>query len=191
MPDTRSQIVEAADKLFYERGYEHTSFADIAAVVGLSRGNFYYHFKTKDDILEAVIDLRKSRTQALLDGWAEQGRTPVERLDRFIGMMVMNSPQIRRHGCPVGTLCTELAKLEHPALPHAGTLFTLFRQWLAAQFTQLGFGGEADALAMHLLARSQGIATMANAFDDEEFIRQETEQLRVWLRALVPAGLSS
>ncbi len=188
MSDTRSQIVEAADKLFYERGYEHTSFADIAAVVGLSRGNFYYHFKTKDDILEAVIDLRKSRTQVLLEGWAEQAHTPIERLDRFIGMMVMNSPKIRRHGCPVGTLCTELAKLEHPALPNAGMLFTLFRQWLAAQFTQLGFGAKADGLAMQLLARSQGIATMANAFDDEEFIRQETEQLRVWLRALAPTG---
>lgn len=54
---TRHQIVEAADRLFYERGFEATSFADIAAVVGLSRGNFYYHFRTKDEILEAVIAL--------------------------------------------------------------------------------------------------------------------------------------
>ncbi len=191
MSDTRSQIVEVADKLFYERGYEHTSFADIAAVVGLSRGNFYYHFKTKDDILDAVIQLRERKTEVLLDGWAEQAHTPMERLDQFIGMMVMNGPQIRRYGCPVGTLCTELAKLEHPALPRASMLFTLFRQWLADQFTQLGFGDRADVLAMHLLARSQGIATMANAFDDEQFIRHETEQLQAWLRTLVPTALTN
>ena len=44
-PSTREQIVLAADQLFYEQGFEHTSFADIADAVKLSRGNFYYHFK--------------------------------------------------------------------------------------------------------------------------------------------------
>jgi hypothetical protein len=37
---------------------------------------------------------------------------------------------------------------------------------------------------MHLLARSQGIATLANAFDDEAFIHQEVEQLQRWLHAI-------
>ena len=65
-PSTRDRIVEAADALFYQRGFERTSFADIADSVRLSRGNFYYHFKTKDDILDAVIALRATRTQAML-----------------------------------------------------------------------------------------------------------------------------
>ena len=63
---TKHKIISIADRLFYENGFEHTSFADIAAAVNISRGNFYYHFKTKDDILNAVIDLRKQNTQALL-----------------------------------------------------------------------------------------------------------------------------
>ena len=54
---TRDHIVEAADQLFYRQGYEHTSFADIADAVHISRGNFYYHFKTKDEILDAVINV--------------------------------------------------------------------------------------------------------------------------------------
>ena len=69
MSSTRERIVEQADVLFYERGYEATSLADIAAPLGLSRGNFYYHFKTKDEILDAVIDLRLSRTAAMLTAW--------------------------------------------------------------------------------------------------------------------------
>ncbi|HEY7886322.1 MAG TPA: helix-turn-helix domain-containing protein, partial [Cellvibrionaceae bacterium] len=52
------KIVAAADRLFYERGFDATSFADIAEAVQISRGNFYYHFKTKDDILDAVIARR-------------------------------------------------------------------------------------------------------------------------------------
>ena len=51
---TRDHIVEIADQLFYQQGYEHTSFADIAEAVNISRGNFYYHFKAKDEILNAV-----------------------------------------------------------------------------------------------------------------------------------------
>lgn len=181
LPSTRDRIVELADQLFYERGYEHTSFADIAAAVNLSRGNFYHHFKAKDDILDAVIELRRQRTQAMLERWAAETPNPVARISRFIHMMVMNGSKIRRHGCPAGTLCTELAKLEHPALPRANHLFTLFRQWLARQFTELGRAHQADTLAMHLLARSQGIATLANAFDDEAFIHQEVEALLKWL----------
>lgn len=179
--DTRHRIVETADRLFYERGYDHTSFADIAEAVQLSRGNFYYHFKTKDEILDAVIARRRETTQSMLEAWTIEAPGPTERIGRFIDMMAMNAPSIRRHGCPVGTLCTELSKLDHPAHPKASVLFTLFRQWLSAQFSQLGAAKNADHLAMHLLARSQGIATLANAFDDEAFIRKEVRQLHAWL----------
>lgn len=45
-------LTEAADELFYRQGYEHTSFSNIAGAVQISRGNFYHHFKTKDEILD-------------------------------------------------------------------------------------------------------------------------------------------
>jgi TetR/AcrR family transcriptional regulator, transcriptional repressor for nem operon len=184
MPDktTRDHIIEAADRLFYQRGFEHTSFADIAAVVEISRGNFYYHFKTKDEILDAVISARVAGTKALLEGWEVAGKTPGERIQSFIHMLIANRADIKRYGCSVGTLCTELSKLDHTAHDEANKLFTLFRAWLRRQFTQLGRGDDADGLAMHLLARSQGVATLASAFRDEKFIRQEVEQMCAWLR---------
>ena len=83
----------------------------------------------------------------------------------------------------VGTLCSELAKLNHASQAEANKLFTLVRTWLRKQFTLLGREADADALAMHLLARSQGVATLANAFHDEKFIRQEVEQMCDWLRS--------
>lgn len=63
---TRDHIVEAADGLFYRRGYEHTSFSDIADAVGISHGNFYHHFKSKDEILDAVIRKRLTDTEKML-----------------------------------------------------------------------------------------------------------------------------
>jgi len=180
---TRDHIVEAADKLFYRQGYEHTSFSDIAEVVQISRGNFYYHFKTKDEILDAVIGLRLANTRKMLECWETEGKQPADRIRSFIHILIANRAPIKRYGCPVGTLCAELAKLDHAAQAEARELFTLFRTWLRRQFTLLGRETDADALAMHLLARSQGVATLANAFHDEAFIRHEVEQMCEWLRS--------
>lgn len=178
---TRDQIVSAADQLFYQHGFEHTSFAHIARAVGISRGNFYYHFKSKDEILTAVIDHRLRTTEALLGQWESEGGTPSERIRSFINILIMNQAKIALYGCPVGTLCTELAKLEHASQVDANMLFTLFRNWLRKQFEMVGHKADADDLAMHLLALSQGIATLASAFHDENFIRQEVEHLHEWL----------
>ncbi len=180
---TRDHIIEAADQLFYRRGYEHTSFSDIADAVQISRGNFYYHFKSKDEILDAVIEARLANTRKMLEQWEIEGEQPADRIRSFIHLLVANRAKIKRYGCPVGTLCSELAKLNHTSQAEANRLFTLFRTWLRRQFELLGRKTDADALAMHLLARSQGVATLANAFHDEKFIEQEVKQMYEWLRS--------
>lgn len=187
MPEqrTKDHIIAAADQLFYQQGYEHTSFADIADAVQISRGNFYYHFKTKDEILDAVIERRLTDTRAMLERWEIAGDTPAARIRSFIDMLIANRAAIKRHGCPVGTLCTELAKLGHAAQEDAKALFALFRVWLCRQFELLGRKADADELAMHLLARSQGVATLANAFHEEAFIRHEVGQMHAWLDTYV------
>ena len=60
--ENRQRIVDAARDLFYEKGYIATSFTDIARAADIPRGNFYYYFKTKDEIL---IDVIKSRLETL------------------------------------------------------------------------------------------------------------------------------
>lgn len=185
--DTRTMIVEIADRLFYERGYEATSFADIAAQVGISRGNFYHHFKTKDAILDSVIERRLTGTRMMLAGWAAGAPTPRARIAAFSGLLMENRARIMLYGCPVGTLCCELAKLDHAGLERATELFVLFRHWLARQFTALGRHADADALALHLLMRSQGIATLAAAFRDEDFIRREVAGMEAWLDSILSA----
>jgi TetR/AcrR family transcriptional regulator, transcriptional repressor for nem operon len=179
--ETRDQIVEAADRLFYQKGYEQTSFADIADAVQISRGNFYHHFKSKDEILAAVIELRLDKTRTMLERWETQGKRPLDRLRSFVQILIANQAKIMLYGCPVGTLCSELARINHRSHAEANKLFTLFRVWLSRDFSLLGRKTDADQLAMHLLARSQGVATLANAFRDQKFIKHEVEQIRHWL----------
>jgi len=183
---TRAGIVAAANDLFYRQGFAQTSFSDIAAVVEISRGNFYHHFKSKDEILDAVIAARLEDTARMLERWERAASGPADCIRSFIRMLESNRSAIKRYGCPVGTLATELAKLGHPAQPGANRLFTLFRTWLAGHFAKLGRAADADALAMRLLARSQGVATLTNAFRDEAFIRREVQDMEEWLEGITP-----
>jgi len=183
---TRERIVEAADLLFYQQGYEQTSFSNVAEAVGITRGNFYYHFKTKDEILDAVIGRRLASTSEMLAGWERKGDGPEDRLLCFVDMLTANRAKIMKYGCPVGTLCTELAKLDHRSRDDANKVFLLFRSWLRKQFELLGKAGQADDLAMHLLVRSQGVATLANAFHDEGFIQNEVAAMRDWIKGARP-----
>lgn len=55
-PETRrSELVEAAEILFRKKGYRQTSVSDIVGRVGVAQGTFYYYFKSKDNILDAVV----------------------------------------------------------------------------------------------------------------------------------------
>ena len=182
-PTTREHITEKADILFYEKGFEATSFADIAAVVGISRGNFYHHFKSKDAILDAVIDPRLATTKRMLEAW-ETDASPRDRIVSFIRILITNQAKIMAFGCPVGTLVTELSKLDHANRARAACVFDLFQDWLAQQFEAKGYGQESDALARHLLGRSQGIAVMAAALRDAAVLKSEVAMLEAWLDAL-------
>jgi len=181
---TRDHIVAAADRLFYQQGFEHTSFSHIADAVQISRGNFYYHFRSKDKILDAVITERLVQTQSVLDQWEAENDEPADCIRCFIHILTGNRELIKLYGCPVGTLSTELAKLNHASQADANKLFTLYRTWLCRQFSLLVRKADADQLAMHLLARSQGVATLASAFQDENFIRREVQEMCNWLTGL-------
>ncbi|QKG69981.1 TetR/AcrR family transcriptional regulator [Erythrobacter mangrovi] len=183
---TRDAIVEAADKLFYENGFDHTSFAHVAEAVGISRGNFYHHFKSKDEILEAVIDRRVSDRLAMLEQWDGVGETPQARLECFVRLLSTNREKIRRHGCPLGTLSSELAKLDHPLGPEAKRLFDLFRSWIRRQIEAFGRIEDADLLALQLLSMSQGATTLANVYPDEAILDLEIQRMLDWIADLTP-----
>ena len=178
---TRDRIVDEADSLFYTGGFEATSFHAIASGVGISRGNFYHHFKSKDAILDAVIARRAEATRAMLARWGAEGADARGQLLCFIHILVSNRADIMDFGCPVGTLTNELAKAHHPAKESAADIFALFRDWLAARFAELGAEEQADDHALHLLAWSQGVATLAAAFRDEAFIDREIAAITTWL----------
>lgn len=188
--ETKAEIIAVADRLFYQGGFEHTSFAEIAAAVNIARGNFYYHFKSKDEILAAVIARRMASTTALLESWRREIDSPRARLSAFVNILAVNGDKIMRYGCPVGSLATELSKLMHAARDAAVGLFDLFRDFLAEQFAALGCA-KAEALAMHLLMRSQGVAVLATAYRDPDYVAAEMAAMEDWIDREIALGTAA
>lgn len=183
----RRHIVETANRLFYQRGYNQTSFSDIADATDIPRGNFYYYFKTKDEILAAVVDYRIGNIRRMLADWDAETRDPRARLGRFIAMLRGSSKDMARYGCPMGSLNIELGKAQPALKAKAKKMFDLFRNWLAAQLAALGHRG-AKTLALHLLGRAQGIAVVAQVYADAKYLKAELDRLEAWLESQAPVS---
>lgn len=180
----RQQIVEAANRLFYQRGFNQTSFSDIAAAAEIPRGNFYYYFKTKDEILEAVVDFRLEGIRAMLAEWDAAIPEPRDRLKRYVQILLNEERDILRYGCPMGSLTVELSKTQLVLHSRAREMFELFFAWLKTQLLALGCGRSARDHALHLLAVSQGVSLLVNAYGDAAFLRREANRLMLWIDEL-------
>lgn len=75
--ERRNEILDAAEKLFGEKGFDGTSTNDILDEVGIARGTLYYHFKSKEDILDAMIERMTGRLIQKAAEIASQKELPV------------------------------------------------------------------------------------------------------------------
>ncbi len=181
----RNRIIAAADTLFYEQGYNLTSFSDIAEAAGLPRGNFYYYFRSKEEILAAVIDHRLQHIRVLLNDWNTTWQDPRERLKRFVQMLRNSADELMRLGCPIGSLSSELGKTQRPLQSQARAMLDLFRDWIAEQLAALGMTEpDIETCALHLITVGQGISLVASVYQDRTMLTREATALDDWIDAL-------
>ena len=81
--NTRSRIVSAAWKLFYEQGYDDTTVEEIVEESGTSKGSFYHYFSGKDALLSSLSDLFDDKYQELIPTLSED-------MDSFEKLMYLN-----------------------------------------------------------------------------------------------------
>lgn len=82
--ETRNQLLDAAEKVFFDKGFGQTSLMDIAEAAGLSRGAIYWHFKNKSDLFEAMTDRIRLPLEILTDACADKDEpNPLGKLRDF------------------------------------------------------------------------------------------------------------
>jgi TetR/AcrR family acrAB operon transcriptional repressor len=72
---TRETIIDAAEKVFHEKGVAHASLEEIAHAAGCTRGAIYWHFKDKADLFDAMMDRVVLPVEAMLDRATQAGAT--------------------------------------------------------------------------------------------------------------------
>jgi AcrR family transcriptional regulator len=179
----RENVLDAADHLFYVKGFADTSFADIAEKAGVPKGNFYHYFRSKDDLLEAVIDRRIRVLRDRIEVW-DRNTDPRRRIEMFLSSLIEDESEQTSYGCPYGSLCIELAKTRRDLLDKSIVMLDTLRKWLAAQLRAAVVTSNAETLALHLLSRVQGIVLISAVYADPVFLRREIRQLRAWLDSL-------
>lgn len=95
----RSELLDCAQALFFERGYERTTISDIIEKAGVSKGGFYHHFTSKEEILEALAARLASEAVARVEDVLEDPKLDaLERLNAFLArsrqLKVEDAPRI-------------------------------------------------------------------------------------------------
>lgn len=80
----RGRLLQASANLFSSKGFERTTVRDLAAAVGIQSGSIFHHFRSKDDILRAVMEETIHRNTALMRMAIEGLEDPRERLRALI-----------------------------------------------------------------------------------------------------------
>lgn len=76
----RGRVLRAAAHLFRSQGYERTTVRELAKIVGIQSGSLFHHFKTKEDILCAVMEEAILFSHARMEEAVAKGKTPREQL---------------------------------------------------------------------------------------------------------------
>ncbi|WP_042366449.1 TetR/AcrR family transcriptional regulator [Streptacidiphilus neutrinimicus] len=181
-PGKRERLVAAAVQTVHEQGVEATTLADIAKAADVPVGGVYYYFKTKDDVVAAVIDAHSQQIRTTLGQIESRHSSPKSRLKALVAAFVAQGEAVARFGCPLGSLCSELDK--RPGEPSlAAELMRLPIEWAERQFHALG-RPDAHDLAVDLLAAYEGSALLANTLHDSDLLTRAAARIGDWIDAL-------
>jgi len=180
--DKRQRLVAAGTRMFHQQGVEGTTLADIAKEADVPLGNIYYYFKTKDELVEAVIEAAERDLQIQLAS-LDRHRSPKARLKALVNSLTDQREIVAQYGCPMGSLCSELDKRIDGLDRAAAKLFAVILDWVELQFRGMGRKDARD-LAVALLAAYQGISLLTNTLRDPELMIREGRRLDRWIDSL-------
>jgi TetR/AcrR family transcriptional repressor of nem operon len=182
-PGKRERLTAAAMQLVHQQGIERTTLADIGKAADVPAGNIYYYFKTKDEVIAAVIEAHAQHIKTTLALIESRHRSPKSRLKALVREFTAQSEIVAQYGCPLGSLCSELDKRVKESSLQVAELMRLPIEWAEDQFRSLGRPDARD-LAFDLLAAYEGSALLANTMDDPGILSTASRRIDHWIDTL-------
>jgi TetR/AcrR family transcriptional regulator, transcriptional repressor for nem operon len=184
--DKRGRLVASAAELVYRQGIERPTLAQIAEAADVPQGNVYYYFKTKDELIEAVIECRATEVRDALASF-ERRRTPAARLKALARNWFEFRDVVAAQGCPLGTLAIELNDHGDGLDQQAAKLFAPLIEWSETQFRELGVRDPREH-AITLISTVQGAALLTSTLSDSGILGSQVHRLERWIDSLARAS---
>jgi TetR/AcrR family transcriptional repressor of nem operon len=187
---TREAILQSATRLMHVRGYQNTSLDDVLRESGVGKGNFYYHFRSKEDLGYAILD-------QLVAGFLERTLEPcfsapdaprVAQIRCFLDRVL--EAQRQRNcvgGCAMGNLASELSDVHEGFRARLASVFTAWKGRLTAALVEAQARGEVvvacqpDAVAHFLVAGLEGSILLSKVSKDIGVMEQCVSELSRYL----------
>ncbi len=168
----RAALLDAAGRMFRERGFDGVGIAEISAAAGLTHGAFYTHFASKEALSAEIAEAAAQKTSSLVGSEAER-RAFVERY--------LSLPHVldRANGCSIAALASEAGR-ETPEIRAA------FSRGLERMFDQVGDDVVERRRAIATMAALVGGLTLARASADERLRDEILSALKHTLLSAAP-----
>ncbi|MEX2527118.1 MAG: TetR/AcrR family transcriptional regulator [Gemmatimonadota bacterium] len=192
---TRERLLSTALRLFWEKGYNSTSVADILREAEANSGSLYHFFPTKQDVLVGVLEeYRNGIEPMLLEPVWDGVEDPIERVFALLhGYRRLLLESDFRLGCPIGNIALEIAEPD-PVVRER--LVENFEGWVAAvkgcfdeAESRLPLGVNTTDLARFCLVNMEGGVMLARSYRDIEPFDAMVATLRDYFRLLGVAGV--
>jgi TetR/AcrR family transcriptional repressor of nem operon len=187
---TREAIIEAATRLMHVRGYQNTSLDDVLRESGAGKGNFYHHFRSKEDLGFAILDQLVGRfVERTLEPCFSDPEAPrLEQIRCFLDRVL--EAQRKSNcvgGCFMGNLASELSDVHEGFRARLASVFTAWRGRLTGALAEAQVRGEVVAscrpepAAQFLVAGLEGGILLTKVSKDIAVLEQCVSELKRYL----------
>jgi TetR/AcrR family transcriptional repressor of nem operon len=195
---TREAILGAAKRLMAVQGYRNTALDDVLRESGVGKGNFYYHFRSKEELGYAILDQLVAgfleRTLRPCFPGGEAGN-PLGQIRCFLDRI----REIQRErnavgGCPLGNLVAELSDLHEGFRARLNDVFSAWRERLTLALREAQQAGDVsadcrpEAVAHFLVASIEGAMLMTKLTQDIGVMEQCVDEMKRYLALYGVAG---
>jgi TetR/AcrR family transcriptional regulator, transcriptional repressor for nem operon len=189
--DTRTRLIVAAMQLFWEKGYNSTSIADVLQTAKVNSGSLYYFFPGKSDLLVAVLDMYHEGIRPMLLEPAWEGiDDPIERIFALLARYRKSLVDTECfYGCPIGSLALELHEPDTAVRERLAKNFSAWIEAIEECLHEAKAGLPKDFnrrdLAQFVLTTMEGGVMQARTFRDIEYFDAAVRQLRSYFNRLL------
>ncbi|MEX2260692.1 MAG: TetR/AcrR family transcriptional regulator [Bryobacteraceae bacterium] len=191
---TRQKLIRAATELIRRKGYAATSIDHVCEQSGVTKGAFFHHFKTKEDLAEACLAAWDCQAAAMEEAAPFQAiRNPRKKVLGYMKFFadVFDNPKILK-SCLAGTTAQEVADTNPPLRDAANVCFRnaekRFQALLDDACATARKPVDTASLARLWIATMQGSLILSKASEDGSVIRKNLEHVKQYIAGFLPQG---